>query len=286
MPKNSKAVCIICRSEKYKLIYGYSAPDQYERAIKISNKGYFRHWVKCNNCKLYYSLYSRPKDALSAIYSSWYRNKESNWRKETTESIFYKVISLPPEQSETKYRVNWVKSQIKRLWHSGLIKKRNLPLRMLDIGGATGVFAYEFRDDEWKPYIIDPSPEGIFIERKFNIPYLDKSYDPGVFNKPFDLVSMVFVLEHVVDPISMLKKCRKNMHPYSLLYIEVPDAICFNYKSAEDDIFNSTHLWMFTPSSIIRLMDICNFQVYSLERIKTVRGYYSIMLLAGINKNA
>ncbi len=274
--------CLVCQSPEYRVVYRYEEPDQYELAVGIDSGEYWREWVRCGECGFYYSRYSRDEDVLDDIYTSTYRDGEAPWRGETTEKIFRRVISLPPEQSETRHRVNWIKDEMKALRMHGLVERRDPPYRMLDIGGATGVLAYTFQDDEWAAHVIDPSRSGVFLHFEFGIPYVQKAYEPGAFDEPFDLISLVFVVEHLRGPASLLRSVRQDMMPYSSLYIEVPDAVCFKYKPAQDDIFNSCHLWMFAPDTLLRMLGSCGFEAFSVRRVRTVRGHYALVGLFGL----
>ena len=273
--------CLICQSLDYDVVFSYDQPDQYEVAVGISQEGYFRKWVQCKNCGLYYSIYSRSKEALDRIYTTDYRGEHSIWRKDSIETTFQRVIALPASESETKYRVQWIKEHIWNARKSGLVKQTAPPYRMLDVGGGTGVFAYEFQDDEWIPHVIDPDENAEFIKAKLNIPFLQKMHEPNSFGFTFDLIATVFVLEHLLHPIDFLNALHQDMGPDSFLYIEVPDALCFKFKPPEDDIYNSCHLWMFAPQTLISLLESCGFDVSNVHRTKTIRGHYSLMVLAG-----
>ena len=141
--------CLICKSNIYDIVFSYSIPDQYEKAIGLNNEDYYRKWVRCTKCGFYYSQYSRDPFVLDRIYDVSYRKNESSWRTNTNEEIFKKVINLPENESETKFRVKWIKDNIQVLNSSNLINFVDQPYKMLDIGGGTGVFAYEFQDDKW-----------------------------------------------------------------------------------------------------------------------------------------
>ena len=257
-------------------------PNRYERAVGIGSEGYWRHWVRCTDCNFYYSLYSRPDEAIDKIYTSAYRDGASSWREGSAEEVFERIISLPPEKSETKHRVIWIKSQIELLWAAGVVEKCDPPYRLLDIGGATGVLGYEFQDQEWQAQIIDPGEEGLFVQNRCGIPYVKDYYKPGCFGEPFELITLCYVIEHLRDPVSLLRLVQTDMKPHSLIYIEVPDATHFKHRPQEDDIFNSCHLWMFSPEALITLLDRCGFEVFSMLRIRTIRDIHSLMMIAGL----
>jgi len=282
MTIEDERLCLICGSSNAKIVFSYNKPDQYEATVGVTHEGYFRHWVQCVDCGFYYSTYSRDPSVLDSIYSSEYRNFQSDWRESSVEDTFNLISALPNKESETKYRVKWVKTHIKQLWDSCLVKKpKNLPYKMLDVGGGNGIFSYEFQDKSWKSYVIDPDKHGKFVQDKLNIQFFNRIYSPGIAGFSFDLISLIFVLEHIRDPIEFLLGMHRDLTDDSLLYIEIPDEVAFKLKASEDEIFNSCHLWMFGPDTLLTMLNICGYQVFAINRTQTKRGYYSLMALVG-----
>lgn len=271
--------CLICGAKDRNVLLTYTEPDQYEMACGVDKDGYFREWTQCRQCGFIYSLYSRSQGAFGELYKTVYRGVESPWRKDTGEELFKKIINLPDEESETKYRVKWIKNQINDLRKNNIVDDKPAPYNFLDVGGGSGVFAYEFKDAVWSPYAIDPDEKGAFME-KYNIKFIQGYYQPGLSPIKFDLISLIYVLEHLENPLTFVKSLANDMKPGALLYIEVPDAICFRYKDAGDDIFNSCHLWMFDPYTLHSLLHQAGFEIVALQRTKTARNYYGLMVLA------
>ena len=251
-------------------------------AVGVKQSGYFRKWVRCLKCGFHYSIYSRPTELIHAIYGAAYRDKNSAWRTEPPEETFRKVIALPPGQSETKYRVAWLKERISEIWKAGRIKERSFPHNFLDIGGGSGIFAYEFQDAVWRGHIIDPSADKNFICDKLNMPLVRDFYRPRAFPVTFALISAIYVLEHTVDPLAFLQSVREELTRDSFLFIEVPNTENFKHKHADDDIFHSCHLWMFEEQSLACLLERAGCVVHRYERLQTLRGHYAIMALAGL----
>jgi len=287
MLEKSERACLFCNSTDMEVIFSYDKPDKYEVAVGVVQERYFRSWVKCTNCNFHYSIYSRDSKILDSkildsIYLTEYRSGESDWRNSSVEDVFYYVKDLPKKESETSYRVEWIKNHIDQAWNGNWVKKTNTKLhRLLDVGGATGIFAYEFQDSNWKSHVIDPDENGKFIQDKLNIPFFQKMYNPNFTDIKFNLISLVFVLEHVMDPVALLRNLRCNLEKNSFLYVEVPDEAAFQLKSPKDDIFNSCHLWMFGPQTLLPMLDGCGYEVLSMNRTQTRRGHYSLMVLAG-----
>ena len=272
--------CIVCGNGNFNIRLEYHSPDIYEMAVGVSAKNYSRQWVQCEGCQFHYSRYSRNPRVLEKIYECDYRKNDQEWRQSSTEEIFDRVVALPANESETIERINWIKVAIADCEKSDLISWRADGLRMLDVGGATGVFAYLFQDEIWEAHIIDPAEDGRVIQEKHHIPYHWRSYEPGVFDLKFDLVSLIFVLEHLRDPMAMLAGVQKDLVHGGVLYVEIPDAVAFENLPSEDDIFNSCHLWMFDPNSILLILKQCGFEVLRLNRGRTIRGHFSLNILA------
>ena len=269
-----KKTCIICNDANYQILTSYNSPDIYEKSVNVTKKKYYRKWVSCSRCKFIYSIYSRKDNALDKLYSSNYRNKNTKWRTKTNEEKFKWLTNLKYSQSETKKKVKWIKNQ--PILHNN---KSATKKTLLDVGGGTGIFAFECKKAlGYKPSIIDPDPTGKYLEKNYGIKYYCKIYD-NKFKTKFDFISLNFVLEHLLNPKKILIDIKKNMKSKSLLYVEVPDCLAFTKKRKNDDIFNSCHLWFFSTKSLIRMLEICGYKKVSIKKTKTLRGHYSIMAL-------
>jgi len=277
-----QAKCPLCKEKfivKENTLASYEKPDQYEIAIGIKEAFYYRKWVRCYSCSLVFSIYSRSSNAFDYLYEELYRKVGAvPWRTLSTEQTFELVAKLPPEKSETIYRVNFIKNKISNLIKSDLYPEKS-KYELLDIGGATGTFAFAFKDKKWQSTIIDPDEAGKFIQN-YNVAFKKGWFTSKTFDFKFDLISLIFVLEHVLEPSLLLEEIRKSLLPDGLIYIEVPDELAFDKVSPEDDIFNSCHLFMFNPSSLEMLLSQNNFEIMTMDRTKTHRGHYALTCLA------
>ena len=100
------------------------------------------------------------------------------------------------------------------------------------------------------------------------------------FENKFDLVSLIFVLEHLANPRSMLELISQIIYKEGIVYVEVPDEIAFIKKESEDDIFNSCHLFMFNPESLSQLLQQAGLKVLKIDRMQTKRGHLALRCLA------
>ena len=274
---NWKIRCVNCGKLEATERKTYSTPDPYEQTVGISADGYWRSWVSCMHCGLFRSEYSRDSEIIHTIYESDYRASNTTWRKQSVEDLFLKIINIPKEESETAFRLDWLRSSLKILEQSGLCKLSENP-SMIDIGGASGVFAYAMKEQGFEASVVDPSSDGSFIE-KYGI-----SYQKGYFGQDdtqYNLLSFLYVLEHVNDPSELLELSKSRLKPNGILFFELPDASAFHIVEEDHDAFNACHLWLFGASHITSLLQKHGFSVLALQRYRTVRGYPSLMVIAG-----
>jgi hypothetical protein len=272
--------CLICNESEAVTVFAYGAPDAYEAAVGVARDGYARAWVRCAGCGFHYSRYSRAPDSLDRIYDREYRNAERSFRPDDPEAVFRKIVALPPEQSESRQRIAAIRGAIVRLQDESVLHRwTERPLRLLDVGGASGVFAYLFQDADWHVEIVDPGEQGRFVE-SLGVTYHQRRFDESFEGGCYHLLSMNYMLEHTVEPRRILAAARECLHSSGLLYVEVPDELAFGRKPQDDDIFNSCHLWMFGPRSLQHLLTDAGFETLHLTRGRSPRGHYALGVLA------
>ena len=217
---------------------------------------------------------------LDRIYDEAYRATNVAWRSGTPRKTFDTVVNLPLEQSETKQRVRWIKKHLESLAQGGQFHMNGAPCTFLDIGGANAIFAHEFRDTRWLPHVMDPSDAGVALCAELGIPYAHTAMEDASGGKRYDLVSLTYVLEHLRDPGKALHAAHDLVADEGAIFVEVPDAACFDTRPPNDDIFNSCHLWMFSVADLGRLLWANGFEPVAEERGTSVRGHESLKVLA------
>lgn len=272
--------CTLCGETRHTFVARYQEPDVYEQAVGVTADDYCREWVACDACRFHYARYSRDPLILDRLYDESYRAASVSWRNKSAEEIFTQVVALPAEESETVARCTSIKQDLTQFAEDAIhTLPKSVPYRLLDVGGATGVFAYMFQDAPWTAEIVDPGKQGLFIE-KHGVTYHCTRFDSAFQGGPYHLVSMIYMLEHVQDPQAVVRQAARVLAEDGLLYIEVPDVIAFEKKPLDDDIFNSCHLWMFGPTSLTNLLATSGFEPLIMRRMKTRRGHYALSVLA------
>jgi len=306
------AACLLCEGADPECVFEYREPDAYERALGVAAAGYHRAWLRCKGCGFHYAHSTRSAAEIDRIYDDTYRSRESGLRSSDAETTFKRMVELPLEQSESLQRAEYLRHALQRLDVQELVRiPGHRPLRLLDVGGASGVFAYVFGAvfpessdrlraplrpglfglGDWTLEVIDPSRQGRFLEAhgvryhqaRFSSDAFDPvpgSGEPSCAAPGFDLITMNYLLEHVPDPLRVLRTAHLQLRTDGLVYIEVPDAIAFDKLAPDDDIFNSCHLWMFDPHSLMRVLELTHFDALELRRGRSPRGHYFTSALA------
>ena len=130
--------------------------------------------------------------------------------------------------------------------------------RYLDVGCSTGFCVEAARDAGWDAIGIDLNPSAIEFGRSRGLDLRpvaleDAAIEPGTL----DAVSLFDVLEHLIDPVPVLRACVRLLAPGGIVFLYVP-----NYDSASrllmgkdaHFIWPTHHLNYYTPATIRDLL--------------------------------
>lgn len=84
-------------------------------------------------------------------------------------------------------------------------------------------------------------------------------------DKVYDLIVLFHVLEHVVDPLGLLRTIAPRLKSGGRLVIEVPsmtDALLWAYKIPAfwNFYWQFPHIWYFSPAPLRRILEACGYQ--------------------------
>lgn len=141
---------------------------------------------------------------------------------------------------------------------------------LLDLGCSSGSFLTSMRGRSWNLYGIEMSPESanvaainsggeIFVGTILNAPFGQEM---------FDVVTCFDVLEHLQEPVKVMKKVAGWLKPNGIFFVQVP-----NIDSAEARIFGRywqglelpRHLFHYSPDSLRRVAEIAGLDELSIE---------------------
>lgn len=134
------------------------------------------------------------------------------------------------------------------------------PARYLDVGtGQGGMLAEGQRKFPKMTMVgIEPSEAGAAFAAGRNLPVRRADWlalDDASIGGPFDLITMVHVVEHALDPAAFVEKGARHLAPGGRMYVEVPDLGSPHWAGAS--FFHVAHTVYFAEASLRRLFARC-----------------------------
>ena len=151
----------------------------------------------------------------------------------------------------------------------------------LDVGCGLGFFIDGVRTHcNWRVFGVELTPDAVEFARaelglEVSQGELSELEYPDAF---FDYIQMHNVLEHVRDPLSLLKECRRILKPNGALHLRVPngkidsrDLLKFFRDRGVPPFSKSGHLFFFPKSALMRMfaeagLEIAEARTYGIRR--------------------
>ncbi|MCC6847842.1 MAG: class I SAM-dependent methyltransferase [Deltaproteobacteria bacterium] len=167
------------------------------------------------------------------------------------------------------------------------------PGRLLDIGAGTGILMHLARERGWRIEGIDIcSLTAEKAAREFGVEIVVAPIEEHGFAERFDAVTMLDVLEHVVDPLATLRRAYDLLRPGGALAIAVPNQRCLLTSlvgmwarmlgpAANGLLFRlyvPQHLHYFTPPTLRRMVETAKFRIVELRQGAVYLGRYRMSL--------
>ena len=272
--------CVICDSTEFKSVLEITNPDRFEIAVGITDTDYSRFWLECKICGCATNLHKKAN--LSKIQSMGENYYEVDFGNIHLKSRYDSIMNLPFGKSDNRGRVDRIREMLKdwygQIGENSLGNKRK---RVLDIGAGLGVFLSCFLDENWVGDGIEPDPNAVDHLRLISEGNEFFNVHQGIFEgqtefRDYDLITLNKVVEHVEDPISLLKSIHTALKsPTGLVYIEVPDKLTIYCRPANDNILGSLHYNLYDPESLAKLFDVSGFEPIKIGRILEPSGKIS-----------
>ena len=148
------------------------------------------------------------------------------------------------------------------------------PARVLDVGCGSGVLLARMQALGWEVEGVELDPDGVAAARGRGVPVRQGTLEQQGFSKSyFDAVHSAHVIEHVYDPISLLRECQRILKPAGTLVILTPNIESSGHKqfgSAWLNLDPPRHLVLFSMKTLRRAAEKAGFRVQRLD--STVRS--------------
>jgi len=205
--------------------------------------------VKCKRCGLIY-LNPRPREEnLLEFYGDFFSTNEesvSQWSR-----LMGKVYK------ETK-------KNIEKEYSSG---------KLLDMGCGLGLFLKLWNPKKWELFGVDISKKAVGYAKNKGLNVKQDSLEETDFSDNyFDVITMFYVLEHLPNPLKVLKEVRRVLKKDGLLVIRIPQSISaerfLKFFGVRRNLFHPPmHLYDFSTKILKEFLLKAGF-----KRIETVIG--------------
>jgi 2-polyprenyl-3-methyl-5-hydroxy-6-metoxy-1,4-benzoquinol methylase len=213
--------------------------------------------LKCDSCSFMFQEYILNNTGMQKLYDKW---MEPDLVKKITNSYrnFDDLIA--------NYR--------HRLKYAELYFK-NRPINLMDWGAGLGNFCKLAKD--MPSYVVtayDFSGEKNKELAEYNI---DTRTLGELHEKEFDFINIDQVLEHVPDPVSLLKECSKFLKDDGLIFVSTPDCSALESLIKKNDLNEEFHEYMSPHQHINAFTNKSMKEAASQAGLKTVfQPYWQI----------
>ena len=155
----------------------------------------------------------------------------------------------------------------------------------VDFGAGSGAFLICLKKTGFfnEVLAVDHSPECLRACKKSGLKCFSGRLEDIECVMP-DLISLNDVIEHIYDPLSLLKSAFKILKPGGFISIAAPNGEGFDFKILKDKTENITppeHLNYFNPGSLSLLLKRCGFKVVFAQTC----GRLDVEIIAGLRQS-
>lgn len=225
--------------------------------------------LKCRACWLVFLDMRKPKEGVELFYKKEYREVNSLPEKSAEEWFNDPVI-----MQDCKNRLEWITKQ-----YGDVSGKKTL-----DIGSSSGYFLKTLFSANARATGIELNKNCSDYARSLGFTVYSKSIETIGFENEFDLVVMFHTLEHVSDPMSVLRAIHTSLKEGGVFMGEVPNQDDWRIKIFDNEIvkrfhYDPFHNYYFSPKTLTSYLKKCGFRDVKLE---TVERYNSLTQLRRI----
>lgn len=190
----------------------------------------------------FYELKDKPTpEALKKYYSEkYYQEARGSYQKRY-------------EEEEIEYIYNKIAQRYEIIM--GYYVKETVRRRFLDIGCGEGWSLKYFSDNSWDVTGLDFSEYGCQAQNPEMLKHIiigdiNENIDKIEDREKFDVIWLDNVLEHVLEPLDLLKKCKKLIANKGMLVIDVPNDFSVIQRHLLERGHITKSFWIAVPDHI------------------------------------
>jgi 2-polyprenyl-3-methyl-5-hydroxy-6-metoxy-1,4-benzoquinol methylase len=279
--------CPACEGTSRRLLYA----DLTDRSYRSAPGRWSLH--RCNDCSCAY-LDPRPDEATSALaYRTYYADAapppeqaRRGWRR------FRRALRNGYLNSRYGYRLSPT-SGVGRLAVPLLPRYRELAdehvrhlrlpdgrPRLLDVGCGEGAFLAEMQSLGWSAEGLDPSADAIAVAQARGVPARKATLSEARLEpESFDAITFRLVFEHLRDPVTALRDCRRALKAGGVLWIATPSLDAEAHRVFGRDWISlepPRHPVVYTASALGRLLDATGFELVAVRPSRQARWSFRL----------
>ncbi|MEO8706958.1 MAG: class I SAM-dependent methyltransferase, partial [Kofleriaceae bacterium] len=175
-----------------------------------------------------------------------------------------RIMQLPPERSDNTGRVARINAFAQNV---GTI---------LDVGSGLCVFLARMKDFGWTCTALDPDPRAArHATDTAGVTGLAGSLPHPTLGQ-FDAITFNKVLEHVEDPVALLRLAHPHLADGGFVYIELPDGEAAREAGFGREEFFVEHFHVFSLASVSLLAERAGFEARVIERLREPSGKFTL----------
>ena len=211
--------------------------------------------VTCRACAL---VYVNPRPTMEAL-ARLYNDQVISWTD-------YYVEHAPEDRRSFARRLDLIERHV----------EQGSERRLLELGCGTGTFLQVATGRGWSGRGIDVNAESVGVCRAAGLDVVCGTFPHPTFDgQAFDLAVMSDFIEHVTDPLAVLRATRERLAPEGLLFITTPDVGSPLARAAGlrwPHLKPVEHLTYFSRATMRALLDRAGFEPVVLRSMGRVRN--------------
>lgn len=135
---------------------------------------------------------------------------------------------------------------------------------ILEIGCGNGYLMSRLADKVGSVIGIEPGPQGQLGAEKYGLNIIRGFFPEGISDQKFSAIILNSVLEHIQDPVSMIRLISEYLEPEGLILISVPDESAYIINDDVSTLFHE-HWSFFDQTTLKNSVAAAQMQVLGCE---------------------
>ena len=239
-PRTEEISCNLCGGRstrvRFEALEGWPVSGDGHYAATTDKYGAYGRVVECRDCGL---VYTNPRVAASELLDEYEKTKDEDYFSEAEARSMNAYLSI---------------AVIRRFLANG---------RLLDVGCSTGFFLNAARLS-FEVEGVEPSRWAReFAREKLKLKVDHTTLDEAKFpDGRFDAVTLNDVIEHVPDPLSLLKEVHRITRPGGIIYVMTPDIDSLSAKLLGGRWWGlrPAHIYYFSTDTLTDLLEKAGYE--------------------------